>query len=247
MRIEMRKTGFLPRLGECLWVFLQEAIEPILGADGKPAPAYPGGWVPGSSGRFDACLSAAGESDARRDSVGGGLPPGRTGLAGGGVGDAKIALPSVDELFRKYSPSLYWVCMKYTKNKEDAEDMVNQVFIKVQQHLGAFRGQSSVYTWMYRIATNECIQMLRKRKFEVDGNSVEGLEDRLQVNPEHEMDARLILQRMMAKSDPETVEILFLLYLEGLTQEEVVGKLGISRATVNRKVNAFKALMATCR
>lgn len=161
--------------------------------------------------------------------------------------DGRVGLPPIDELFRKYSPSLYWVCMKYTRNKEDAEDMVHQVFIKVQQNIGGFKGQSSLYTWMYRIAANECIQMLRKRKFEVDGNSVEGLEDRLRINPEHEMDAKLILQRMMAKSDPETVEILFLLYLEGLTQEEVVGKLGISRATVNRKVNAFKSRMEAYR
>lgn len=246
MRIEMRKTGFLLRVRECLLDLLQEAFEPILGSEGKPSPAYAGGWDRGPS-RFDACLSTADESDARRDSVGGGLPAEQTGSAAEVAAEARIATPSVDELFRKYSPSLYWVCMKYTKNKEDAEDMVNQVFIKVQQHLGAFKGQSSVYTWMYRIAANECIQMLRKRKFEVDGNSVEGLEDRLQVNPEHEIDTRLILQRMMAKSDPETVEILFLLYLEGLTQEEVVGRLGISRATVNRKVNAFKALMEAYR
>ena len=57
------------------------------------------------------------------------------------------------------------------------------------------------------------------------------------------MDARLVLDRIAREADPETMEIIFLLYLEGLTQEEVVEKLGISRTTVHRKVTAFKAKM----
>jgi hypothetical protein len=45
------------------------------------------------------------------------------------------ASPEIGVLYRKYAASIYWVCMKYVRNKEDAEDMVNQVFIKVQQNL----------------------------------------------------------------------------------------------------------------
>ncbi len=133
--------------------------------------------------------------------------------------------------------------MKYVKNKEDAEDMVNQVFVKVHRNLDGFKGQSGIYTWMYRIAVNECIQMFRKRKFEVDGDSFPDLNDMLHTSPEKEMDAKLLIDRITADEDPETVEIIFLLHLEGLTQEEVAEKLGISRTTVNRKVNAFKARM----
>jgi RNA polymerase sigma-70 factor (ECF subfamily) len=149
----------------------------------------------------------------------------------------------VGVLYRKYAGSLYWVCMKYVRNKEDAEDMVNQVFVKVHQNLKGFKGQSRIYSWMYRIAVNECIQLFRKRKFEVDGASLPDFEDMLHVSPEGHMDARLVLERIAREADPETMEIIFLLYLEGLTQEEVVEKLGISRTTVHRKVTAFKAKM----
>jgi RNA polymerase sigma-70 factor, ECF subfamily len=155
--------------------------------------------------------------------------------------DMPYGQPSLGELYRKYAPSLFWVCMKYVKNKEDAEDMVNQVFVKVQRHLGGFKGQSGIYTWMYRIAVNECIQMFRKRKFEVDGATLPDLNDMMHTSPESQMNAKLILERITKDADGETVEILFLLYLEGLTQEEVVEKLGISRTTVHRKVKAFKA------
>ena len=151
--------------------------------------------------------------------------------------------PEIGGLYRKYAASLYWVCMKYVRNREDAEDMVNQVFIKVQQNLAGFKGQSRIYSWMYRIAVNECIQLFRKRKFEVDGAGLPDFEEMLHASPEGQMNARLLVDRITRESDPETVEIVFLLYMEGLTQEEVVEKLGISRTTIHRKVTAFRAKM----
>jgi RNA polymerase sigma-70 factor (ECF subfamily) len=160
-----------------------------------------------------------------------------------GVARRRADEASITELYRKYSPSLYWVCMRYTRNSEDAEDMVHQVFVKVQQNLAGFRGQSNVYTWMYRIAVNECIQMFRKRKFETDGESLPDLDDRVPIFPERELDAKLVLEKIMGGTDPKTVEILFLLYLEGLKQEEVADVLKISRTTINRKVTAFKSRM----
>jgi len=155
--------------------------------------------------------------------------------------DNRQDLPAIGELYRKYAGSLYWVCMKYVRNKEDAEDMVNQVFVKVHKNLAGFKGQSMIYSWMYRIAVNECIQLFRKRKFEVDGSIENDFEELLHTSPEGGMDARLLVERIAREADPETMEIVFLLYLEGLTQGEVVEKLGISRTTVHRKVTAFKA------
>lgn len=160
---------------------------------------------------------------------------------GGEIPASAAASPDLGDLYRKYAGSLYWVCLKYVRNKEDAEDMVNQVFVKVQQNLRGFKGNSGIYSWMYRIAVNECIQLYRKRKFEADGPG--DFEEMLHASPEDWLDARLLLERITRDADPETVEILFLLYLEGLTQEEVVEKLGISRTTVHRKVTAFRAKM----
>lgn len=154
---------------------------------------------------------------------------------------------SISELYRKYSQPIYWVCMRYTRNSEDAEDMVHQVFVKVSGGLAGFRGQSNVYTWMYRIAVNECIQMIRKRKFEVDEGALPDLENMVQVSPESEMNAKILLERIMKATDPETAEILFMLHLEGLNQEEAAEALNISRSTLNRKMSSFKSKMGRFR
>jgi RNA polymerase sigma-70 factor, ECF subfamily len=168
-----------------------------------------------------------------------GLIPGKTRT------DADLPQPPfhLDDLYRRYAGSLYWVCLKYVKNREDAEDLVNQVFLKVESHLHTFKGQSSIYSWMYRIAVNECIQMFRKRKFEVDGDYLGTSEDVLPFQPEREWIAKLTMETLFRKTDAQTVEIIFLLYYEGLSQDEVVEKLGVSRRTLNRKVSAFKQLV----
>jgi RNA polymerase sigma-70 factor (ECF subfamily) len=149
-------------------------------------------------------------------------------------------VPSLAALYRKHGPALYWVCMRYTRSREDAEDVVQQVFMKAQKNLESFRGQSSLYTWLYRIAVNECLDLFRKRKFQAEGNPAD-MDHLLPVFPEGEMDARLDLARIVKETDPQTMEILFLLYMEGLTQDEVVEVLGVSRSTINRKITAFKA------
>jgi RNA polymerase sigma-70 factor, ECF subfamily len=168
------------------------------------------------------------------------------GSRGAVSGAATEDAGSVEKLYRKYGASLYWVCVRYTGSKEDAEDMVQQVFMKVQKNLDSFRGQSNVYTWIYRITINECLNLFRQRKFIAEGNP-EDLEHLVPVFPERQMDAKLDLQRIMAETDPSTVEILFLLYMEGLTQEDVAETLGISRTTINRKVAAFKTDMGRFR
>jgi RNA polymerase sigma factor (sigma-70 family) len=152
---------------------------------------------------------------------------------------------SIDDLYRRYAGSLYWVCLRYVKNREDAEDLVNQVFLKVHAHLAGFQGQSSIYSWMYRIAVNECIQLFRKRKFEVDGAFLGEFEDSLPITPEREWIAKLTLDKLFRKADAQTVEIVFLLYSEGFSQDEVVETIGLSRSTLNRKLAVFKQWVET--
>lgn len=244
MGIQDMRAGILAGLVRS-WTRFLESADSLPGFRGQ-VPEYA---LPGGRGRTDissiagiGSFSEAAEAGASlRPLPGGGGTP--RGGGAGTHGQEGAGLPSLDQLYRKYSPSLYWVCMKYVRNKEDAEDMVNQVFVKVQQNLSGFKGQSGIYTWMYRIAVNECIQMFRRRKFEADPDSLPDFEASFPTYPEREMDAKLMLQRMMAATDSETAEILFLLYLEGLTQEEVVERMGISRSTVHRKVTDFKARM----
>ncbi len=67
-------------------------------------------------------------------------------------------------LVRKYQERIYWHIRKMVINHDDSDDLVQEVFIKVWKYLGNFRGDSQLYTWIYRIATNECLSFLAKKK-----------------------------------------------------------------------------------
>lgn len=67
-------------------------------------------------------------------------------------------------LLKKYQQRIYWHIRRIVINHDDADDLVQDVFIKVWKSLSTFRKDSQLYTWLYRIATNECITFLNKYK-----------------------------------------------------------------------------------
>ena len=68
------------------------------------------------------------------------------------------------QLVRKYQERLYWHIRRMVVEHEDTNDILQNVFIKVWKNLAGFRNDAQLYTWMYRIATNECITFLNKKK-----------------------------------------------------------------------------------
>ncbi len=73
-------------------------------------------------------------------------------------------VPAFEELVTRYHGKLYGLIYNMTSNKEDAEDMLQDVLTKAYQSLPKFKGNSSFYTWVYRIAINRTINFLKKRK-----------------------------------------------------------------------------------
>lgn len=69
-----------------------------------------------------------------------------------------------NQLVNKYSPKIYRLAKHITQHDEDAEDVLQETFLKAFEHLGDFQGQSKFYTWIVRIAVNESLMKLRKRK-----------------------------------------------------------------------------------
>ena len=72
-----------------------------------------------------------------------------------------------DQLVRKYQRKVYWHVRKMVVDHADADDLTQDVLVKVWKHLGAFRQDAALFTWIYRIATNECLNWLgsKRRKF----------------------------------------------------------------------------------
>jgi RNA polymerase sigma factor (sigma-70 family) len=67
-------------------------------------------------------------------------------------------------LVREYQERIYWHIRKMVVDHDDADDLVQEVFIKVWKNIDKFREDAKLYTWVYRIATNECLTFLAKKK-----------------------------------------------------------------------------------
>lgn len=76
------------------------------------------------------------------------------------TGDAK----AFNELLRRYERKIFRLALHITQNREDAEDVLQETFLKAYEHLDQFQGQSKFYTWIVRIAVNQALMKLRKRK-----------------------------------------------------------------------------------
>lgn len=72
-----------------------------------------------------------------------------------------------DLLVNKYKQRLYWHLRKMVVVHEDADDLLQNTFVKVWNNLSSFRGDAAIYTWLYRIATNEALNFLNKRRDEL--------------------------------------------------------------------------------
>ncbi|MFW5830939.1 MAG: RNA polymerase sigma factor [Prolixibacteraceae bacterium] len=128
-------------------------------------------------------------------------------------------------LVKKYQERLYWHIRKILLNHEDTDDVLQETFIKVWKNIGNFREESSLYTWLYRIATNESITFLnsKKRKRMLPLNDVSDyLMDNLMSDPYFEGDKiQLELQKAVLKL-PEKQRIVFnLKYFEEMKYEEM--------------------------
>jgi RNA polymerase sigma factor (sigma-70 family) len=78
--------------------------------------------------------------------------------------DEKTRNAAFNLLLKKYQQKIYWHIRRMVIDHDDADDIAQDVFVKVWKNLPGFRADAQLYTWMYRIATNECITFLNKKK-----------------------------------------------------------------------------------
>ncbi len=78
--------------------------------------------------------------------------------------DPKTSNYAFNLIVKKYSKRLYWHVRKIVIDHDDSNDVIQNTFIKVWKNLGEFREDSQLYTWMYRIATNEALSFLKQKK-----------------------------------------------------------------------------------
>src|SRR5213593_991313 len=109
-------------------------------------------------------------------------------------------MTAFDELMIRYERQIYRLCYRFVENRDDAMDLAQEVFIKAFEHLGSFRRESSLKTWLYRIAMNHCINHKKKHSQEfVEVNEYTGsvrasVQSQLEDREQREHFRRLVKQ-----------------------------------------------------
>jgi RNA polymerase sigma-70 factor (ECF subfamily) len=154
-----------------------------------------------------------------------------------------------EELVRRYDRNVFRIAQHITQNREDAEDVVQDAFMKAYENLPQFQGQSKFYTWLVRIAVNEALMKLRRRRPErmvsLD-EEVRTEEDSMpreiadwSPNPEqqyNQAELKDILGKTIQGLPPSFRTVFVLRDVEGLSTEETAEALSLSIPAVKSRL-----------
>jgi RNA polymerase sigma-70 factor (ECF subfamily) len=149
-------------------------------------------------------------------------------------------------LVRANSQLIYRVSLNILKNHADAEDNLQSVLIKVHRSIGQFEGRSQLSSWMVRVAINEALMKIRKRKLAgitlpidaaIEGENCEAQEIRdLNPDPERQCIANELVAKALDSLSPRLRDTFVLTSGEGWTQQEFADAMGISIGTVKARI-----------
>jgi len=151
-------------------------------------------------------------------------------------------LSAFETIYRTHSGRLYSVACRMLGNPADAEDLLQEIFLAAHRKLDSFRGESALGTWLYRLATNLCLDHLRSRA--TRSSQMTGALDDQPVLADS--GSRKLAERTVAKMDleravaqlPEGCRTAFVLHdVEGLEHREVAEMLGIAEGTSKSQVH----------
>jgi RNA polymerase sigma-70 factor (ECF subfamily) len=157
------------------------------------------------------------------------------------------------ELVRMHSRRVYGICYRFTGRESDAQDLTQEVFLRVFRALGSFRAaEGSFGTWLARLTRNLLIDHYRRTRNERVTDSIEEQIPRIEgINAGVRPDAALagreaseLLQGALRKLSPELREIIILRDLQDMEYREIAGVLNIPEGTVKSRLNRGRAELA---
>jgi RNA polymerase sigma-70 factor (ECF subfamily) len=147
------------------------------------------------------------------------------------------------ELYDKYGGSVYGRCVYLLRDRSKAEDAMQDVFAKALEHYDGFRAEASPLTWLMKIATHHCLNLIRSERagwrgrFEREERARSEGEGGPQV-----FEARDQVRKMLARFDVETQAAAVHYHVDEMTLDEVAGLLGRSVPTVRKRLEEFAAV-----
>lgn len=141
-----------------------------------------------------------------------------------------------EEIYELYWQKIFRLCMGYVNNPELAQDLAQETFIIVWQQLPKFRNESSVGTWIFRIASNNCLRQIEKEKKFAKADLPVNLEEKKQESLEPQIQ---MLYQFISEL-PETDRIIISLELEEVKQAEIAQIVGLSESNIRVKIHRIK-------
>ena len=141
-----------------------------------------------------------------------------------------------EEIYEKYSPRIFRVCMAYINDYEQAQDLTQETFVAVWQNLSSFQNRSAISTWIFRIATNNCLRAIEKRK----RIKTEELPFEIPVIQQETTQEKLTFLYQCIAELEETERIIISLVLEDLPQAEIASIIGMSNVNTRVKIHRIK-------
>ena len=147
----------------------------------------------------------------------------------------------VTRLYRELGPVVYRRCLRLLGDRAAAEDATQEVFVKLMRDMDRLKDRETVLPWIYRVATNHCLNVRRDAR----RRGQDGLAEDLEVVPDARADGpdaypdRQLAQAVLSRFDAETQAVAVGVLVDGMEHEEIAAVLGISRRTVSRKLARF--------
>lgn len=141
-----------------------------------------------------------------------------------------------EELYNLYNPKVFRLCLGYVNDRDWAKDLTQETFIKVWENLPKFRNESSIGTWIFRIASNICLRQIERSSKMVRTEIPFQIEDKKEDHLSEQLD---LLYKCIATLE-ETERLIISLVLEDLPQKEIAIITGISEGNIRVKIHRIK-------
>jgi len=166
-------------------------------------------------------------------------------------------IASFEQLIENYQDKILNYCYRMLGNRSDAEDATQEVFVKVFRFISSFTGQSSFSTWLYKVASNVCMDFLRKHKrsdrqtVSLNQTNAEGEEFVLNIEDEtyapyqavQQTEAHRALHNALNQMKPEHRSVIVLREIEGLSYEEIARITGAAEGTIKSRINRARQIL----
>ncbi len=148
-------------------------------------------------------------------------------------------------IYEMSGEQVYRTALGILGNRQDAEDATQDIFLRLYHKAGRYNFRASFTTWLYRLAVNYCLNLLRRRRF-LSWLQLSDTTDS-EKREESKADAKLTVHTLLARLDPRTRSLLVLRELQGLSYQEIANTMSLPVGTVRSALSRARSKLKNIR